>query len=175
MINFVKIKRSDGKLLSIWWFAILTIIAVGVVSGTLIFFSNKIDVRLYESDVLANKIVKCLAPNGFIDELFLKDTAVKPDILERCNLNKNRLDAVGSNYFIKISVFDSVDSLARTEVQYGNGAFDSDCKVGAAVDMAGNFPRCLERNISVLNSNKEILRLKIIAGSNYEYRLGERT
>jgi len=50
----LKNNRADSKLISIWWFAVLFLIAGGIVAGTLLFYSRGIDVRALESNVLSD-------------------------------------------------------------------------------------------------------------------------
>jgi hypothetical protein len=160
----MKTKKADSKLLSIWWFAILTLIGVAVVISTLIFFSNKIDVRLYESDILTNRIVQCLIQNGQIDETFLNDNF---NIFQKCEINQSIIEGSG-NYFIKINL-NSENNLLK-ELKYGNFALEKDCSIGLAMLEAKNFPRCIERKVPSFNSKNELITLRVLAGSNNEYR-----
>ena len=162
--NIIRSKKAD-KLLSIWWFLILVIIGSAVIVAVLIFASNRVDVRAVEADVLAGRIISCIAEQGYINQDFLDK---KLDIFEKCNLNKKVLNESG-NYFIKISASDAGNKVIN-EVSYGNSAFEKDCPITFVV-AAKNFPRCATRSFSVLDSNNNNLKLNIIAGSNSEYRI----
>jgi hypothetical protein len=162
--NIIRSKKAD-KLLSIWWFLILIIIGSAVIIAVLIFASNRVDVRAVEADVLAGRIISCIAEQGYINQDFLDK---KLDIFEKCNLNKKVLNESG-NYFIKISIFDASAKLIN-EVSYGNSAFEKDCPITSIV-AAKNYPRCATKVFSVLDSNNNNLKLNIITGSNSEYRI----
>ena len=54
----IKINRkADTKLLSIWWFLVLTIIGVGIIIGTMVFFSKNIDLRAQEAEILSVRLI----------------------------------------------------------------------------------------------------------------------
>ena len=162
------LKKAELNLLSIWWFAILVVIAVGIVSSTLIFYSNKADVRLSEADILATKIIDCVSSDAFINERFLSKNF---DVFKECSINQSIVNNSG-NYYLKISLKKN-DNLIQ-ESKYGNSAFEIDCKIGASMIEAKNYPRCLQREVLLFDNNYEKYKLSILAGSNNEYRLEEK-
>jgi hypothetical protein len=168
MKNLIKNKQADSKILSIWWFAVLAAIGVGVVIATLVFFSGKVDVRLLEADVLSARIINCVVTNGVVLEEFIQGNF---DIFEKCGINKEIIDS--SNYYLKISLFDENKKALGKNLVFGNNAFEEECKVGASMITATNFARCTENEAIFVNSNNKNITLNIVAGSNYEYRLKE--
>ena len=63
--NFSSKKGAD-KILSVYWFAVLFIIASGVVAMVYVFYTSPFDVRNAEADALGNKIASCISQNGKI-------------------------------------------------------------------------------------------------------------
>ena len=168
MINLLKkllkCKCADSKLLSIWWFAVLVVIGVGIVIGALIFFSDTLDVRVQEADILANDISKCLINGGYLDSNFNQDF----DIFEECKLNESILKS--GDYYLRIRVLKlNQEEIIKKEI--GNTAFVDDCQILSSRVLAKKYPRCIERDILVLGKTGENLVLTIFAGSNYEFRL----
>lgn len=161
MKNLFNTKRADSKLLSIWWFAVLTAIAVGVVIATMIFFSAKVDVRLLEADVLASRVIGCISNEGVISQDFIEG---KLNIFEKCGLNEKVLDS--ADYFIK------VENLGQNKIllEKGNSAFEKDCLIAKSMIKADKFARCVNLDIKLKDINNKEVSLKIITGSNYEYR-----
>jgi len=165
-MNLLGPKKADSKLLSVWWFVVLIVILVGIVGGTLLFYSSKIDMRLLEGEILSSRIMDCIVDNGYISEDFLEN---KLDIFNNCGISQDIINK-SSNYYLNIAVYDFNSNLI-IEKSYGNRAFVQECKVGAAMVKAKNFPKCIQKSTNVLNSEGELLKLNITAGSNSEYKL----
>jgi len=157
-INFLN-KKADSKILSIWWFLILIIIATGIVIGVMIFFSSNLDVKSNEADIMANKILDCLIKNGYINEDFLVDNT---NFLDNCFLNKAMIVNSG-NYYINLKIYE--ESLVKTSLIYGNHALEEDCKIKLNFIEAKNYPECVEKSSIAMDSNGKIFRIDIITGS----------
>jgi len=176
-IQKIKNKKAATKLLSIWWFAILLIIAVGIIIGTSIFFSKKIDVRLLESDIIAAKLTDCVIDaRGVIDleALNLKDDAAKGSFLEKCGFNSEIISS-SSDYFARINLYEAGSNPPKeimSPIYFGNSAFEGDCPVGASASYGANyFARCLaELNGTFVDNRGKKTTFQIVAGSNNEYR-----
>jgi len=162
----MKSKKADSKILSIWWFVVLLIILAGIVGGAAIFSSSKIDIRVLEADILSERIIDCITNYGYIDENFFNDNF---NLFKSCGISEEIINKSGS-YYLNISIYNS-NYESVFEKYYGNNAFVQECKVGAAMIEAKDFPRCIEKSVNLLNSNGQVLKLNIISGSNSEYRL----
>lgn len=157
------IKKAETKLLAIWWFLVLIIITLGIVMGTSFFTANKLDVREAEAGILIEKVANCVIVNGMVNEKAINS------IFDSCYLNEKIINQ-SSSYFIKIQILNSTDKIIRQYV-FGNNALEADCKVGAAMTSAKKFPRCLEKSFFAVNSFGENVKLNLIAGSNYEFKI----
>ena len=62
-MNNLFYNKKGEDILSIWWFAVLFIVAGGIVFGTLSFYSDYADIRSFESEILVNKVERCLSHN----------------------------------------------------------------------------------------------------------------
>jgi hypothetical protein len=157
-------KRAESKLLSIWWFLVLILIAGGIIFGTALFYADKIDVRTLEVSIMASRVAGCIVTNGYIQE-----NAVK-DILKECGFDSSIIDK-SSEYLLKVGFRDISSNLTQKEIYFGNRAFEEDCKIGISVNKAVNYPKCLEKNMLALNASGSMFEIKILAGSNYEYKV----
>jgi len=150
--------KQAEKLLSIWWFFVLGVIAGGIVIGVLIYSSADVNIKEVESNVLAERIIDCLIDNGNLKEDIFEENF---NILDFCNLN-SRVFGVGSNFYFNISVYDSEKLIFN--VSKGSLSFEEDCKIQEEVD-AKHFPRCSEKQEIALFNDKNV-RLIILAASN---------
>ena len=150
-------KQAD-KLLSVWWFFVLAVIAGGSVIGVLIYSSAEVNIKEVEANVLAERIIDCLIDNGYLKENIL-DTNF--NIFDFCNLNSKVFEK-GSNFYLNISVYDSENLIFN--VSKGNPSFEKDCKIQEKVE-AEKFPRCSENQEIALFNDKNV-RLIILAASN---------
>ncbi len=168
MIKIKKLnKHADTKLLSIWWFAVLTVIAGGVIIGVTIFQSAKVDVRVLESDILSAKIINCVLDKGYFNSEFVVG---KMDIFSVCGLNKELLTTKG-NYYIKFQLNDIAGKEIFPLMKYGNNALEGDCLIQQSLISARNFARCSQESVSGLDSNGRKLVLSIMTASNKDFRL----
>lgn len=100
-------KRGTEKLLSMYWFVILTLIAGGIFAMVYIFYGAPYDVREIESSLLVEKIADCISERGTIDSEFF--------IAESGKLNAN----IGENFIEKCSLnFDIEEGYTKNETQY---------------------------------------------------------
>ncbi len=163
-------KKGGEKLLSIWWFLVLIIIAAGIVIGTLVFYSSDVDIRAVEADVLSNRIVNCFIERGHLNTVVLnKDFG----IFEKCGLNSN-IFGKGSNFYFKIGVYNESKKLMRDEISGGQASFLADCKITADSSngkgtKAVHYPICVtNEKVFLYYKNGEIAQgyVSVIAGSN---------
>jgi hypothetical protein len=158
--------RADSKLLSIWWFAILGIIATVVVVSTLMFYSGKLDVRLIESDILSERVIDCFVDNGFLRQDIL---GANFDLFSTCGISKSMIENSG-NFYMNVTVF-SEDKKQIKSYVYGNQAFAKECAIGDVMKKSTNYPLCISKKIEVLSRNQNKFSLNVLAGSNNEFRL----
>jgi hypothetical protein len=150
------------KLLSLWWFFVLGVIAGGIVIGVLIYSSADVSIKEVEASILSEKIASCIIDNGYLKEnIFESDF----NIFEFCNLNQKVFEKP-SNFYFKISIYDS-DSLVFDLIK-GSSSFEEDCKIQEKVE-AKYFPRCSEKQETALFNDKD-MKIIILAASNQNGR-----
>ena len=83
-------KRGAEKIISVYWFVILFLVAGTIAYSVSIFYGDPYDVREIESNILTNKIADCLSENGKLK--YGLPEKFEGVFLEECNLNFNTKD-----------------------------------------------------------------------------------
>lgn len=144
-------KKGSEKLLSIWWFFVLAVIGVGIVSSVFVFTSGKINVKNVEADILSERLALCVQENPSIASL--------DNIFDLCGLKKDVFGS-GSKFYFRISFYD--DNKIIKEIKAGDSSYENDCKALSKTS-AKYYPECSEK-IIIFNGGKAV----ILAASNQE-------
>src|SRR3989338_7034690 len=106
----IKNKRGAEKIISIYWFAILIIIAGSVVAMVSLFYGMPYDVREQEANIMINQVSNCLSENGKLNQkLFSEDKTFNENynLKEECNLIfETEFKNVGGEYFLEADFYD---------------------------------------------------------------------
>ncbi|MDO8467519.1 MAG: hypothetical protein Q7S56_01050 [Nanoarchaeota archaeon] len=153
-------KHGGEKLLSVWWFAILVIVGVGVSAGIIIFYSASIDVRDYEAEILNKQVQNC-----FVNGNSLVDNFKTIDILKDCNLDPIIFDK-GSDYFVKVYILDSDGKDLRDVIVIGDSSKEADCPISSEIP-AKHISVCKDFNKRVYYGDSMGM-IKILTASNQE-------
>lgn len=152
-----KNKRAD-KVISVYWFAILFLVAAAVVYMVLIFYGKPYDVGGIESNLLTNKIAGCLSQGG----LLIKENLDTENFFSKCKLNFNVEDIYDwkeqGQYYFEVHVTGFYDAVSIFDVTGGNVNLKDFCgKTGK------NLPTCLEREFYTLDNEKNQFKIKILS------------
>ncbi len=111
----LKNKKGAEKLISIYWFAILILVAGTLVYMVSIFYGNPYDVREIETNILINKAADCLSKDGKLNEKLFDEEF---QILEKCHLNFGNEE---SEYYLEIEFYDfETNNLLDFRISEGN-------------------------------------------------------
>ena len=170
MLN-LKNKAGGEKLLSIWWFFVLTVVGVGIVIAVLMFYSADVDIRELESEILYERVSDCIVQDGFLVEgIFNKDF----DLLKQCNLNEKIFNE-DKLLYINIQIFDEAgNNLREVEggIEEGNSQFPKQCEFQEEGVEAKHYAKCFEKDLIVLYNKEGIKqgKIKILTASNNQGR-----
>lgn len=111
-------KKGADKILSIYWFAILFIIASGIFAMVYVFYNSPFDVRNAEADALGNQIVSCILQDGKISSSWAS-AKTKTD-LETCQTSAECQKITGERIVsivnsMKEGLIPDIDSLVKQE------------------------------------------------------------
>lgn len=165
-------KRGAEKILSIYWFAILIIIAGAVVAMVSLFYGTPYDVRETEANIMINKAVNCLSENGKLaQELFKEDKNFNEDfnLKEKCNFifetESNNLKVTRSErgeYFLEADFYNLENDEKIFSLSEGNSNLYADCKIED--DKYKRISKCVEREVYSLSPfSDEVFKIKIIS------------
>ena len=133
-------KLGTDKVVSIYWFAVIVIIAGGVVAMAYSFYGAPYDVREVEGNILADKIADCLSNQGELNEnLFVLESETRvfdevfsENFFEECQLNFNSESDYNwdetMQYFSEINFYNISDTENPVFlISKGNSNFKGDC------------------------------------------------
>ena len=158
-------KHGAEKILSIYWFAILIIIAGAVVAMVSLFYGTPYDVRDTEANIMINQVSNCLSKNGKLaQELFdeTKNFNENFNLKEECNLIfETELKSEREEYFLEADFY-NLNNEKVFSISDGNSNLYADCKI----DSEGKYKRlskCVDREFYSLDSSDDVFKIKITA------------
>ncbi|MBU4069720.1 MAG: hypothetical protein KJ646_01950 [Nanoarchaeota archaeon] len=163
-------KKATDKIISVYWFAILIIVAGGIFAMVYAFYSNPYDSRELEANILANNIANCLSYKGSLREKIINDEGKillnKDNFLKLCNLNFNVEDEYNwkekEQYYIQISFYNVQQQLISEEVFAGNTGLISSCEIQEDNEYE-KLAKCIERRFYTLDKNQNQYLIKILS------------
>ena len=161
MMNIKKNTKGAEKIISVYWFAILFIVAAAIAYMTASFYGKPYDVRQIEADLLTNKVAECVSEAGYIKEEILKQEFAS-NFPENCGINFNVEDAYRwreqEQYYLELNLVGFSSDEKILEVKKGNPNLKSFCNLKGE-----NLPYCLERNLYVIDKNNIQYRANILS------------
>ena len=126
----MKNKKGTDMILSVYWFAILALVAAGIFVMVYLFYGHPSDVREMEVSILIDKIATCFAQGGrVLDNVGEINSG---NFLEKCNLDFDVEEVFKireGQYYVNIS-FDKLDNpenIFHEVIEVGNANFVSSC------------------------------------------------
>lgn len=169
-----KDKKGADKILSIYWFVVLTLVAGGVFAMVYVFYGAPSDVREIEADLLSQKIADCISKNGIIQEnLFLNgkfNPAINAYFTDRCGITFNVEEGYDEEneiqYFYKVEFYEIRD-LVHPEfvISDGNLNWEGECYIEKSNSKDYlRLVKCKERRFYAVDSGKNQYLIKILSG-----------
>lgn len=164
-ITNIKRKKGADKIISVYWFFILFLVAAAIVYMVSSFYGKPYDVRSIEAGLLADKAADCVTYAGY-----LRDGILTPDfqqnLLSKCSLNFDTEDVYDwkqqGQYFLDINFYDLSsypNSNSLFEASAGNPNLMDFCGVKGDTN-----PFCIEREFYTTDkTGKKQYVVKIIS------------
>ena len=161
----MKNKKAQDKILSVYWFAILFIVAGAVVYMGATFYGAPFDVREAETNILINQISNCLSEGGKL-KLDIHDRKEfllnSENFFEKCKITfdvEDTSDWKNNQHYIEISFLDfNNKNKIISPIKAGNFKLKNDCN-----NKQKNFPHCINRSFYTLDENKNPYEVNIFA------------
>lgn len=147
-------KKGTEKLLSVYWFLILIIIAGGIFGMVYVFYGYPYDFRDVEARTLTNQVADCIAEGGE-----LKIDVSNFDLLRDCGLNFKDSTYEEIQYYVNVEILDLSKNAIR-QFEAGNKNFVSSCEI--ANEDYGKLARCSERSFYTTSEGIGI-KIKILS------------
>lgn len=156
----LKNKKGD-KIISVYWFAILFIVAAAIVYMVISFYGEPYDIREAEAYALTNKVAGCLSNAGYLEERALS-AGFKENFIEECNLDFETEDVYSwkehGQYYVEINFYDFSTNQSISEIKKGNEALKMNCGLKGKT-----FPVCLERSFYTLDREKNQYQINVLS------------
>lgn len=157
-------KKGD-KLISVYWFAILILVAGGVSAMVYVFYSSPYDVREMEGDIVINKVADCISEGGILREGVLED-GFADNFLGECNLNLEVEDEKGwgevMQYYVGVEIY-GIGDLVNPKINFDEGNLNllSSCEIES--EEYERLAKCVEGRFYVLGKDKEQYLVNILS------------
>lgn len=160
-------KRGGDKLISIYWFIVLTLIAGGIVAMVGVFYNSPYDVREVESEILSLKVADCIYLGGTLDTRLIAGGAWKSEFsdnfLERCRLNfepKGEFDF--EQYYVGINFYNLQDlNNPVFEISEGNKNWVADCSIENVEKE--KLVKCTKKEFFARDNNDNVYFVEILS------------
>ena len=153
-------KKAADKIISVYWFTILFIVAAAIAYMVFSFYGEPYDIRKLETKALTNHIADCFSEGGYLKEGILNK--VKEDFFGECNLNFNTEDVYDwkeqEQYYVEISLHEFSSEQNIFQITEGNQNLKEFCSLKGE-----NFPFCLERRFYTLDKDNNQYTIKILS------------
>jgi hypothetical protein len=158
-------KKGAEKVLSVYWFVILFLVAGGVFAMTVIFYGSPYDVREVEAGILTDKVADCISYGGKMNPVLLNSSGVfntdfDKIFLKECHLNFG--NGQDSEYYVKVNFFRFADlNNPAFVLSYGNSNLFSGCEIKS--EDYNKISRCVSRRFYAVDGNNEQYLIEIFS------------
>lgn len=168
----LKNKNGADKILSVYWFAVLVIIAGAIVLMVFMFYNYPYNVRNVEGNIMINKIGDCISDNGKLNSNLFNVTGFRNDfvISKECNLNfktENIFPQDEIQYYSEINFYSLDSDISLNKIQDGNKNLIADCNTDPTKKY-GKLVECVNKSfysVGIDNSPYKINILSIVRKS----------
>jgi len=153
-------KRGTDKIISVYWFVVLFIVAGGVVYMAAVFYGAPYDVREVEANILINQIADCIATGGKLNNNW--NGLDENNIFERCHLTFGVEDEFGwkdDQHFVNVSVYGFDKDKGIWEIDKDKKIFVGNSDLETTCNLGKTMPKCVERSFYV--SDGEVIKIKV--------------
>ncbi len=166
MVEFYK--KGGSKVLSIYWFVILLIIAGGIVAMVYSFYNHPYDVRHLEGDIMINSIADCISRQGRINSGLLNSgefsQSFKNNFLNECHINFN-VEEIFENepqYYFEVTFYNSGNlNNSIFNIPKGNSNLLASCNIQDEKEYKREI-KCIEDDFFSFDSSGELYLIKIL-------------
>ena len=159
MMSIKKNTKGTEKIISVYWFAILFIVAAAIVYMTASFYGKPYDVRQIEADLLTNKVAGCVSQAGYLKEETLEQ-GFKDDFPGNCGITFGVEDSYSAEeqYYVELILKDFYSQEKVLETNAGNSKLESFCNLKGE-----KLPFCLKRSFYAVDKGNNKYQADILS------------
>ena len=157
-------KRGTDKILSIYWFAILVIVAGGVAGMVYFFYDSPYDIREIEANLMIDRIADCLSSQGRINSEIIQngnfDSNFKENFLENCHLTLDSNWDEGQ-YYLEVDFYNFENPENSVyNIKKGNSKWLSSCVLQEEKEHE-KLAKCIDKSFYSLDDvgNQYIIKI----------------
>ena len=163
------------KIISVYWFVILIIIAGAVVAMVSLFYGSPYDVRVTEANIMINQVSNCLSQSGELNKnLFISENSEKKfnenfNLKKECNLifeakfkNQPGPSSERDEYFLEAEFYD-LNNERLFSISEGNSNLKTDCKIAEGEKKYKRLSKCVDREFYSLDSENQAYKINILS------------
>ena len=154
-------KRGGDKVISVYWFAILFIVAAGIAYMTIAFYGKPYDVRQIEADALTDKAANCISYAGYINEAVLTGD-FRNNFMTECGITFDTEDAYdwkeSPQFYLETTVSDFNSKTTLSSFASGDSTLKESCGLKGQ-----SLPVCLERKFYTIDKDNKQYEVKILS------------
>ena len=161
IVNFFPRGFKGDKIVSVYWFVILFIVAAAIAYMVISFYGKPYDIRGAEADFLTTRMADCLSEAGYLKEsVLLKD--FQDNFLEKCRINFQTEDVYGwreqGQYYLETNIFNFVSGQLISSFNAGNSNLKDSCKLDGET-----LPVCFEETLYSIDKNNNQYKIDILS------------
>lgn len=162
-------KKGEEKMMSVYWFVMIVIIAGAVVAMVSMFYGNPYDVREVEANLMINKFSGCVSDSGNLNEEFLNNSELKGDVsLEQtCGFDfsgsSSEVDNERSDYYLEGRFYDFSSGKSLENYSAGSRSFKAQCRTQNETQEYDRLVRCVNRSIYVGNNSESAYEVNVLS------------
>lgn len=161
-----KNKKGAEKIMSIYWFVILVLVAGGIFFMVSSFHTSPYDVRELEAEIMINQVSDCISQGGKLNEKLIYDKNFNKEfkILDECYLNFNTEFENKIQYYLEINFYNVNDyENPIYKISSGEGEeLKADCEIQKNKEY-GTISKCVEKTFYSLDNNQNQIFVKILS------------
>jgi len=156
-----KNKKGAEKIISIYWFAILFLVAGAVAAMVVIFYGEPYDVRELEADILTNSVANCLSEVGYLKANIIGNLDFQNNFLRECGLNFNVEETFKDpQYYLRVQISQEGNNVF--DASKGNLNLISSCGVESEIEEE-RLAKCSEKIFYSLDSANNLYLVKVLS------------
>jgi len=155
-------KKGQDKMLSMYWFAIIFLVAAAIVYMVVDFYSHPYNVRELETELLANQVADCISRGGKLNtEVFSKgkfNEEFENNFFEVCNLNFDSGPQWNEEiqYYVELDFFDVGDVFnSLFNLKKGNLNLVTSCEIKD--EDYEKLAKCFTKRFYVASGDRQFL------------------